>query len=309
MSETQIRGIFESFTQGDTSISRRFGGSGLGLCLSDQLAKLMGGSIAVTSVLNQGSSFILSLECDQLAETDIAPISIVASTLELPLALDCFSGQVILADDHDDNRRLIARLLSSLGLEVLCASNGREAVELCLDSSPSLILMDIQMPEMDGIEAFKVLRQQGCTQPIVALTANAMSHEIEKYLALGFDGHLKKPIERKLFIATIAKYCGDGADENQAQEAISSVDMSDLVVKFKSNLVLEQQDLILHIKNNELDKLATLAHRIAGAAQMFGFSLVSVSAIKLEKSINTGNSQQISDAAQSLLNDIDQVLW
>jgi len=308
MSETQIRGIFESFTQGDTSISRRFGGSGLGLCLSDQLAKLMGGSIAVTSVLNQGSSFILSLECDQLEETDIPPISIVARALELPITLDCFSGQVILADDHDDNRRLIARLLGSLGLEVLCASNGREAVELCLDSSPSLILMDIQMPEMDGIEAFKVLRQQGCTQPIVALTANAMSHEIEKYLALGFDGHLKKPIERKLFIATIAKYCGDAA-ENQAQEAISSVDMSDLVVKFKSNLVLEQQDLILHIKNNELDKLATLAHRIAGAAQMFGFSLVSVSAIKLEKSINTGNSQQISDAAQSLLNDIDQVLW
>ena len=309
MSETQIRAVFESFTQGDSSISRRFGGSGLGLCLSDQLAKLMGGNIAVTSVLNQGSTFTLSLDCDQLEESDIAPISIDVSKFEQPLNADNFSGQVILADDHDDNRRLIARLLSSLGLDVLCASNGREAVELCLDSSPKLILMDIQMPEMDGLEAFKVLRQQGCVQPIVALTANAMSHEIEKYLALGFDGHLKKPIERKLFIATIAKYCGDSVDENKAQETLAAVDMSELVIEFKSNLVLEQQDLILLIKNNELDKLARLAHRIAGAAQMFGFSLVSVSAIKLEKSINTGNSQQISDAAQSLLNDIDQVLW
>jgi len=309
MSETQIRGVFESFTQGDSSISRRFGGSGLGLCLSDQLAKLMGGNIAVTSVLNQGSTFTLSIDCDLLEETDIAPMSIVVSKVEQPSASGNFSGQVVLADDHDDNRRLIARLLSSLGLEVLCASNGREAVELCLDSSPKLILMDIQMPEMDGIEAFKFLRQQGCVEPIVALTANAMSHEIEKYLALGFDGHLKKPIERKLFIATIAKYCGDNIDESKAQETIAAVDMSELVVEFKSNLVLEQQDLILLIKNNELDKLARLAHRIAGAAQMFGFSLVSVSAIKLEKSINTGNSQQISDAAQSLLNDIDQVLW
>jgi len=309
MSETQIRGVFESFTQGDSSISRRFGGSGLGLCLSDQLAKLMGGSIAVTSVLNQGSTFTLLLGCDLIEETGIAPISIIANQLELSSTVDNFSGQVILADDHDDNRRLIARLLSSLGLEVLCASNGREAVELYLDSSPKLILMDIQMPEMDGIEAFKVLRQQGCIQPIVALTANAMSHEIEKYLALGFDGHLKKPIERKLFIATIAKYCCDNVDENKAQETIAAVDMSDLVIEFKSNLVLEQQDLILHIKNNELDKLARLAHRIAGAAQMFGFSLVSVSAIKLEKNISTGNSQKISDAAQSLLNDIDQVLW
>mgnify|MGYP000021996840 CR=1 FL=1 len=309
MSETQLRGIFESFTQGDSSISRRFGGSGLGLCLSEQLAKLMRGRIDVTSVLNRGSTFTLSLECDQLEQADIVPISIVARNLELPSIVANFSGQVILADDHDDNRRLIARLLSSLGLEVLCASNGREAVELCLDSSPKLILMDIQMPEMDGLEAFKVLRQQGCTQPIVALTANAMSHEIEKYLDLGFDGHLKKPIERKLFIATIAKYCGDNVDENDAQETIAAVDMSDLVIEFKSNLVLEQQDLILHITNNELEKLARLAHRIAGAAQMFGFSLVSVSAIKLEKSISTGNSQQISDAAQCLLNDIDQVLW
>jgi signal transduction histidine kinase/CheY-like chemotaxis protein len=308
MSETQLQGVFESFTQGDSSISRRFGGSGLGLCLSDQLAKLMGGTITVTSVLNQGSTFTLSFECDQLKQIDIAPISIVPNTIDLPPAEKNLSGQVVLADDHDDNRRLIARLLTSLGLEVLCASNGREAVELCLDSSPQLILMDIQMPEMDGIEAFTVLRQQGCFKPIVALTANAMSHEIEKYLDLGFDGHLKKPIERKLFIATIAKYCG-GIDENNAQETISSIDMSDLVVEFKSNLVLEQQDLIFHIKNNELDKLARLAHRIAGAAQMFGFSLVSVSAIKLEKSINTGNSQQISDAAQSLLNDIDHVLW
>ena len=85
--------------------------------------------------------------------------------------------------------------------------------------------------------------------------------------------------------------------------------MTDLVIEFKSNLVLEQQDLILHIKNNELTKLAELAHRIAGASQMFGFSLVSVSAIKLEKHIKTGSSELISDSAQNLLNEIDQVLW
>jgi CheY-like chemotaxis protein len=191
----------------------------------------------------------------------------------------------------------------------LSAKNGREAVELCLKNKPKLILMDIQMPEMDGIEAFKVLRQKGCASPIVALTANAMSHEVDKYLALGFDGHLKKPIERKLFIATIAKYFGEQMDESAAEQAISSVDMSDLVTEFKSNLVLEQQDIILHIKNNELEKLAELAHRIAGAAQMFGFSLVSVSAIKLEKHIKSGSSQLISEAAQNLLNEIDQVLW
>ncbi|TWX55719.1 ATP-binding protein [Colwellia hornerae] len=312
MSETQLQQVFTSFTQGDSSISRRFGGSGLGLCLSEQLAKLMSGKISVTSTLNKGSTFTLVLPCKQLESiqlADIPPTKIVACALTAVARESKFEGQVLLADDHDDNRRLIARLLTSLGLEVLSASNGREAVELCLKSNPNLILMDIQMPEMDGIEAFKVLRQKGCLRPIVALTANAMSHEVDKYLALGFDGHLKKPIERKLFIATIAKYFGEKMDESAAERVISTVDMSDLVTEFKSNLVLEQQDIILHIKNNELEKLAELAHRIAGAAQMFGFSLVSVSAIKLEKNIKSESSQLISEAAQSLLNEIDQVLW
>jgi signal transduction histidine kinase/DNA-binding response OmpR family regulator/tetratricopeptide (TPR) repeat protein len=312
MSETQLQKVFTSFTQGDSSISRRFGGSGLGLCLSEQLAKLMQGKIIVTSTLNLGSVFTLVLPCKLLdvnLVVDVPPTKIVPTTLVTADEKIHFSGQILLADDHDDNRRLIARLLTSLGLDVLCASNGREAVELCLGNKPKLILMDIQMPEMDGIEAFKVLRQQGCLQPIVALTANAMSHEIDKYLALGFDGHLKKPIERKLFIATIAGYYGDKTNVSSAVNQITSVDMSDLVIEFKSNLVLEQQDLILHIKNNDLKKLTELAHRIAGAAQMFGFSLVSVSAIKLEKQIKMGASELISEAAQSLLNEIDQVLW
>jgi len=312
MSETQLQEVFESFTQGDSSISRRFGGSGLGLCLSEQLAKLMLGKISVTSTLNQGSTFTLVLPCQELEpveEADVSPKEVIASELSLSDNETNFIGQIVLADDHDDNRRLIARLLTSLGLDVLCASNGREAVELCLENNPKLVLMDIQMPEMDGIEAFKVLRQQDFTQPIVALTANAMSHEVDNYLKLGFDGHLKKPIERTLFIDTIEKYYGKQADKLAAVNAIASVDMSDLVTEFKSNLVLEQQDLILHIKNNEMKKLAELAHRIAGAAQMFGFSLVSVSAIKLEKHIKTGSSQLISESAQNLLNEIDQVLW
>ncbi len=98
----------------------------------------------------------------------------------------------MLADDHDDNRRLIARLLTRLGLEVIEASNGIEAVELCLKHEPNLILLDIQMPKMDGLEALAKLKELGCNQPIYALTANAMSHEIAHYLALGFAGHLKK---------------------------------------------------------------------------------------------------------------------
>jgi len=311
MSSSQLQNLFESFTQGDSSISRRFGGTGLGLCLSDQLAKIMGGKIEVESELNQGSVFAFSLPCKiseaQQCEESIISVSDVKKENENEY--DQLHGTILLADDHNDNRRLIARLLASLGLEVLTARNGHEAVALFEQHNPKLVLMDIQMPEMDGIEAFKVLRQKGCVTPILALTANAMSHEIAHYLSLGFDGHLSKPIERNIFIPTIAKYYDDTISQAKANEGFNKVEMSDLIQEFKSNLVLEQQDLVLHINNNDFDKLAKLSHRIAGAAQMFGFADLSQFAIKLETVIKKNQSAVIHDHTQKLLNEIDQVLW
>jgi CheY-like chemotaxis protein len=220
-----------------------------------------------------------------------------------------YSGQILLADDHDDNRRLVTRLLERLGLEVITAKNGKEAIEQFLVTQPQLILLDIQMPEMDGIEAFKILKQKGCTAPIIALTANAMAHEVDQYATLGFDGYLKKPIERTLFINTIAKYCGTIKEIEEVESRLASIDMSDLVAQFKSNLVLEQQDLLLLLKHNDLQKLSQLAHRIAGAAQMFGFALLSEKAIALESVIKENDAEQVNDIAQHMLNEIDQVLW
>lgn len=309
MSSSQLQNLFESFTQGDSSINRRFGGTGLGLCLSDQLAKIMGGEIEVESELNQGSVFVFSLPCnasisEHCSEEKISSNQIAQGKVELQL-----QGTILLAEDHNDNRRLIARLLASIGLDVITARNGYEAITLFQQHQPSLVLMDIQMPEMDGIEAFKILRQKGYQTPIIALTANAMSHEIAHYLSLGFNGHLSKPIERNIFIPTIAKYYDGSITQEQANESFDQVDMSDLVKEFKSNLVLEQQDLILHINNNDNDKLSKLSHRIAGAAQMFGFADLSKYAIGLESAIKNNDSDGINKHTQELLNEIDKVLW
>ena len=315
MSSSQLQHLFESFTQGDSSINRRFGGTGLGLCLSDQLAKIMGGKIEVESELNQGSVFAFSLPCKahfnkQLIENKISVIdtqvNIDCHHQELPQQL---KGTILLADDHNDNRRLIARLLSSIGLNVITARNGYETIALFKQHQPALVLMDIQMPEMDGIEAFKILRQKGFQTPIIALTANAMSHEIAHYLSLGFNGHLSKPIERNIFIPTIAKYYDGSITQEKANESFQNVDMSDLVKEFKSNLVLEQQDLVLHINNKDYEKLSNLSHRIAGAAQMFGFADLSQYAIKLETAIKNNHSIDVNEYTQKLLNEIDQVLW
>ncbi len=309
MSSSQLHSLFASFTQGDSSISRRFGGTGLGLCLSDQLAKIMGGTIEVESELNQGSVFAFSLPCPVHSNDPVSDCKTVfpkdnGKTIKAQL-----EGTILLADDHNDNRRLIARLLASLGLNVITARNGSEAVALFKKYQPKLTLMDIQMPEVDGIEAFNIIRQQGGQMPIFALTANAMSHEIEHYLSLGFNGHLSKPIERHIFIPTIAKYYEGNISIAKANENFNGVAMSDLVQEFKSNLVLEQQDLILHINNDDLAQLARLSHRIAGAAQMFGFADLSKYAIQLEMAIKKQQTNIINAHAQDLLNEIDQVLW
>jgi signal transduction histidine kinase/DNA-binding response OmpR family regulator len=312
MSSSQLQSLFESFTQGDSSISRRFGGTGLGLCLSDQLAKIMGGKIEVESELNQGSVFAFSLPCTASFSAQCSESKISSTEVTIEEAHPKLQGTILLADDHNDNRRLIARLLGSLGLEVLNARNGLEAVALFEQHQPKLILMDIQMPEMDGIEAFNILRQKGCKTPIIALTANAMSHEITHYLSLGFNGHLSKPIERNIFIPTIIKFYDGSFSHEKASEIFSNLDMSDLVQKFKSNLVLEQQDLVLHINNNDLEQLGKLSHRIAGAAQMFGFAELSKCALELETVIKKNQNNQsssVSHHTQELLNEIDQVLW
>lgn len=313
LSSSQINSLFESFTQGDSSISRRFGGTGLGLCLSQQLAQLMNGEITISSTLNQGSTFSFKLPCSEVvkgvSEYSLQTIQTTIDTDKIKEKVEKVSGSILLAEDHPDNRQLISRLLQSLGLEVFTAKNGKEAVQQFIEHQPQVILLDIQMPEMDGIEAHSIMRQKGATQPIIALTANAMSHEVEDYLAQGFDSHLKKPIERQVFIETISQYFQDEIVTEEALETLNKVDMSDLVEQFKSNLVLEQQDLILHIKNDDFEALSQLVHRIAGAAQMFGFSELSEHAVALETSIKNEEFERVNDQSQILLNEIDQVLW
>jgi signal transduction histidine kinase/CheY-like chemotaxis protein/HPt (histidine-containing phosphotransfer) domain-containing protein len=295
LTEEQRTQVFDIFAQADSSISRRFGGSGLGLSLSIQLAKLMGGDITVQSTFSKGSCFrfvipfTLSLPHSSLDINSLLPKEVLKLT---PL-----TGRILLADDHDDNRRLIARLLEGIGLEVFTATNGLEAIEICLEHNPPLVLLDIQMPEMDGVTAFRQLRKLGFQQPIYALTANAMSHEISHYLALGFTGHLKKPIERVSFINTITQHYNDINSSCSSQthkrshhkdviassaEQIENIDFSDLIVDFKKSLIKEKQLLTLYFEDRDRAQLATTVHRISGAGQMFGFTELSQVAKELD---------------------------
>ncbi|MBT3197119.1 MAG: DUF3365 domain-containing protein [Gammaproteobacteria bacterium] len=193
MSPETMDGLFQRFQQGDNSISRRFGGSGLGLYISENLADLMAGYIDLSSIEGKGSIFELVLPyrpsevCLQQGEGDSERQSVLDEK---------FTGKVLVVEDTPELQLLERRILQALGLTVSVANNGREAVEQATRESFDLILMDMQMPVMDGIEATRTLRKQGLTTPIIALTANVMQEHRDAFNEAGCDGFLEKPIDK-----------------------------------------------------------------------------------------------------------------
>jgi CheY-like chemotaxis protein/HPt (histidine-containing phosphotransfer) domain-containing protein len=193
---------------------------------------------------------------------------------------------------------------------VLSASNGKEAIELCIKHKPALTLLDIQMPEMDGTQALKKLRALGCNKPIYALTANAMSHEIIEYLAMGFDGHLKKPIERETFLSTIDRYYSEQVvTEEEMGNSLDDFDMADLRQSFIANLSQDRLDILKYDDVKDKHHLARAAHKIAGAAKMFGFAELSQSALELEHGVNVKGSDAIEDLVHCLVDEISLIQY
>lgn len=192
----QLDRIFESFTQGDGSASRKYGGTGLGLAISKHLVELLGGHIAVTSTPGEGSTFWFGIGLEKSARPAPEEIRVSAPTpLSNPGGLR--SLRVLIAEDNELNKKLSLRLLGKLGIEAEAVSDGRQAVDAVSKKAFDMILMDCQMPEMDGFEATAIIREKERNHrhtPICALTANAMDGDRERCLAAGMDDYLCKPI-------------------------------------------------------------------------------------------------------------------
>jgi signal transduction histidine kinase/ActR/RegA family two-component response regulator len=181
--------LFSKFTQVDSSISRKFGGTGLGLSIIKGLANLMGGIVTVNSQLGSGTCFELSITLPLGENTCIAQAN--------NQNVDLSGKQILLVEDNEINRVIVNELLVSVGANVSTAENGQIALDQLLRAKFDIVLMDIQMPVMDGCSAIVKIRTQEKYQtlPIVALTANAMQHEIDLYKRLGFDAHVPKPFD------------------------------------------------------------------------------------------------------------------
>jgi signal transduction histidine kinase/CheY-like chemotaxis protein len=213
IAQEHIAMLFQPFSQVDASAQRRFGGTGLGLAISKRLAMMMGGDITVSSVLGKGATFHLTIATRPLGEVRPSRHATVvarqAATAEVNSAgLNC---RVLLAEDGPDNQRLISFLLRKAGAEVTVVEDGQKAVERAIPDGQvsgefDLILLDMQMPVMDGYEAARRLRALGYRGPILALTAHAMKEDRQKCLDAGCDDYLAKPIDRGALLQIVSMH-------------------------------------------------------------------------------------------------------
>jgi len=318
ISPQQLAGLFQPFAQADGSVARRFGGTGLGLYISQRLAEALGGTIRVESSAGKGSRFTVSLP---VTEADGARLidnpQYDAGTSAANEAEECDidrsellrGRRVLLADDGRDNQYLIALFLRSAGAEVDVVDDGRAAIDTLRavqrqNGLYDLVLMDMQMPQLDGYTATARLRNDGYHGPIVALTAHAMAGDREKCLAAGCTDYLSKPVTREQLLRRVAANLSEsgvvvepqkpavgepaatasatGTSARLVSRYADDPQMIDAVARFVGRLSQRVESLLDAVQSNDRERLIREAHQLKGAAGGFGFDSITEAAGTLE---------------------------
>lgn len=315
MTNKQQTKVFAPFCQADNSITRRYGGTGLGLTLSRKLTRELGGDLVIkSSVPGKGTTFEFAVDPGTLDGIQLHE-NIDLEAYEVPVASESTTPKnratlkqkrILLVEDGSDNQEVIAFFLKSAGADVTVADNGAQGIRAAKSQTFDLILMDVQMPVLGGQQATTVLRNEGYSVPIIALTAAAMSGERERYLQSGFDDYLSKPFKPDALIRTIQMHLAGRA----TKELASHVEMGDeqqmdsnsdqtltplhsiyandprvgpVIKGFVKRLPLRVQALSEALSRNDWKELANLAHQLKGAAGGYGYPDLTNLAREIEK--------------------------
>ena len=307
----QLATIFEPFKQADSSTTRHYGGTGLGLSLSRQLANLLGGQLSVSSQPGKGTTFTLSIPCGDITELvhELNDINFSVEEAHKAIAKNNLHGSILLAEDNITNQKLISALLKKMGADITTADNGAEALELALKKQYDLIYMDMQMPIMSGVEAVKELRAHHYQGAIVALTANATREDRNICMEAGCNDYLTKPVNRDSLHRITARYLHSEEitlPDDDAQAIHSELLHHDSVVKdLLTDFINELSNMLTHIKisfvNEEWQTMCAVMHDLKGMGGGFGYPQLSELAEKLEDELKNENYP----AVQGLLNKLE----
>jgi signal transduction histidine kinase/CheY-like chemotaxis protein len=291
MNAEQAEKVFSAFTQAAPSTAREYGGTGLGLSLSRQFAEMLGGSLRLSSAPDKGSRFIVEIDTGKL---DNIPFVANANSLVIeetpqPVSLPriCLQGEVLLVEDNAVNQRLLGMYLRKLGATVSYVDNGAEAIEQAIATPFDLILMDVQMPVMNGIDATRILRDCGYTRPIVALSANVASEDRQNCTDVGCDDFLGKPVDRARFNQVVSRYLCATAVPSDTSPVISQLlikdpDFADLVEEYIALLPATLQAIRKAITQPDWCEFKNLIHQLKGSGGNYGFMGLTELAAKIE---------------------------
>jgi signal transduction histidine kinase/CheY-like chemotaxis protein len=311
MSERELARLFKPFVQADVSTTRKFGGTGLGLYICKQLADMLDGTIRVTSEPGRGSCFSVTVPVgiesharEMLgSNTDFDDFQRPAFQLT-GIEVPNLSGRVLVAEDGLDNQRLLGSFLRQAGVEFDMVGNGSLAVEQALRHEYALVLMDIQMPVMDGVAATTLLRSRSYSGPIVALTANVMEHDVALYRQAGCTDVLGKPIDRKRFYEVLARYV-ESARTPQDAKAVGTEDgyeaeLAQITEEFVRGLPATFDSIEKAARAGEWKALKLQLHTLKGTAGSYGFSDVARIAAQAEASVGAVQAGELVEICMSL---------
>ena len=286
MTQAGLAKVFEPFSQADKSTTRKFGGTGLGLSISKQLAEKMGGDIVCTSEQSVGSTFTITISIGEIYESELIyeweeMSELLVNEVVKPERKQ-FSGRVLLAEDTIENQKLISLHLRKSGVEATVVDDGKQAVDAALEKEFDLILMDMQMPVLGGLDAMRQLRQAGYAKPIVALTANTSQSDKDSCLDAGADGFLSKPIDFDKFFGVLGYYLGETSGAEASHQEIPAPknapdnEDEDLELQAIFNSFLQKlPDMVDSIKQFAEEKnweaLQSVSHQLKGLGGSFGY--------------------------------------